>query len=163
MASNHPDLRDLPDRRRYFFGENPVRFWLILIIFGCGTALAQGKGDEPGQVLDLADKARGLEARKLLRQAIKVISEQKKTGTGAEMDALLVRLAQGIEKSGQTQSEILSIFGEKTSKTVVRQVYFRRYREQWIFEKPVPLTIVFDCIKGREPKVLTVLVSSGKN
>jgi hypothetical protein len=136
---------------------------LISIVFGCGAALAQDERSEQGRLLDLADKAQGPEARKLLRQAIKVFSQETKTRTQGEMDALLVRLAKGIEKSAQTQQEILGIFGEKAAKTVARQIYFRRYRELWILEKPVPLTIVFDCIKGREPQVLTVIVSSGKN
>jgi len=138
-----------------------VGFILVFILWTGAPARSQEDGDEPGRLLELATKAQGKEARDLLGRAVKALAEGKQPKTQAEMEALLVRLARGIENSAQTQKEILGIFGD-CQKTEVRQVYFRRYREQWIFETP-RLTVVFDCIKGRDPRVLTVLVPSSEN
>jgi hypothetical protein len=132
----------------------------FILVFMLFTGEPEGRG-EPARLLDLAGKAQGKEARDLLGRAVKALAESKQPKTQAEMEALLMRLGRGIENTAQTQKEILGIFGG-CPKTEVRQVYFRRYREQWIFEKP-PLTVVFDCIKGREPKVLTVLVPAPEN
>jgi hypothetical protein len=137
-----------------------VGFILVLILWTGEPARSQEDGGEPGRLLDLAAKSQGKEARDLVGRAVKAIAGGKQPKTQAEIGALLLRLARGIE-SAQSQKEILGIFGD-CQKTEVRQVYFRRYREQWIFEKP-RLTVVFDCIKGREPKVLTVLVPTSEN
>ncbi|HMF16353.1 MAG TPA: hypothetical protein VKE98_04060 [Gemmataceae bacterium] len=136
-------------------------FIVVLMLWTGEPAHSQEDGGEPGRLLDLAAKARGKEARDLVGRAVKALAGGKQPKTQAEMEALLVRLARGIENSAQTQKEILGIFGD-CQKTEIRQVYFRRYREQWIFEKP-RLTVVFDCIKGKEPKVLTVLVPASEN
>ena len=150
-----------PDPRRFLFGENSMRYWFILVfvLWLDGSARPQETGSGPDQLLGLAGKARGKEAHSLLNRVIKALAEDRKS---RPQDALLSRLAQEIKRSAQSQKEIQAIFGEKVPKTVARQIYFRRYRELWTFEQPVALTIVFDCIKGNEPKVLTVYLS-GEN
>ena len=154
------NLRDLPDRRRFLFGENSMRCWFILVFVLCfyGSARPQEAKSGPERLLDLASKARGKEAHHLLNQVIEALAEEKKS---KPQDAL-IRLAREIERSAQGQKEIQAIFGEKAPKTVARQIFFRRYRELWVFEQPAPLTVVFDCIKGKEPKVLSVY-PSGEN
>jgi hypothetical protein len=144
---------------------NRMRLGIILAFLLCTseTAGSQEDGSEPGRLVELAGKAQGQEARKLLGKVIAALAEGKQPKNQAERDDLLVRLAGGIEKSAQTQNEVRAIFGDKCQKTVVRQVYFRRYREHWTFERPVRLTVVFDCIKGREPRVQTVLVGQAEN
>jgi hypothetical protein len=133
-------------------------FILVFVLWLPGSARPQEGGDEPGRLLALAGKARGKEARDLLNQVIRALAEDKKS---KPREAVLSRLSREIERSAQTQKEIQAIFGEKTPKTAARQIFFRRYRELWVFEQPA-LTVVFDCIKGKEPKVLTVY-PSGEN
>jgi len=138
-----------------------MRYWFILVfvLWLDGSARPQETGSGPDQLLGLAGKARGKEAHSLLNQVIRALADEKKS---RPQDALLRRLAREIERSAQSPKEIQAIFGKKIPRTVARQIYFRRYRELWTFEQPVPLIVVFDCIKGNEPKLSTVYLS-GEN
>ena len=41
---------------------------------------------------------------------------------------------------------------------VARQIYYRRVREQWIYERPKPGTLIeLDCARGEKPRVLRIL------
>ena len=42
-------------------------------------------------------------------------------------------------------------------KTVARQILYRRYLEQWTYDRPVPLRLLFHCPRGQEPRLLAVL------
>ena len=33
---------------------------------------------------------------------------------------------------------------------------YRRYVEQWLYDDPLPLCVVFDCVRGEEPSLQTV-------
>lgn len=39
---------------------------------------------------------------------------------------------------------------------VARQVLYRRYLEQWVYDGPEAVRIEFDCPRGQRPQVLTV-------
>jgi hypothetical protein len=39
---------------------------------------------------------------------------------------------------------------------VARQILYKRYLEQWVFDGPQPCRIEFDCQRGRSPRVVTV-------
>jgi hypothetical protein len=142
-----------------FLLGNCMRLLMLFIVLGGGAVLAQGEGEvETGQLLGKVRKAQGREARNLLSQLIKRIAVEKKPTTPAELEAV----AAEVIRVSQSQKDIQNLFGEGKEKSVARQIGYGSYREQWIFEHP-SLTVVFDCIKGREPKVLTVLVSPGEN
>jgi hypothetical protein len=55
---------------------------------------------------------------------------------------------------GMTAGEVRPLLGPP--KRVARQVLFRRYIEQWTYDRPLALCINFNCIKGQEPHVLSV-------
>lgn len=147
-----------------FEGKTCMRpaFLILFTLFFGGTALSQEAGTDPGRLLDLAAKAQSQEARRILSQVIKILGENKKLRPQEDLDVLTERFARSVEKSARTAKEVQAIFGEKTQKTIARQIYYRRYQEQWVFDMAVRLTVVFDCIKGREPTVLAVLVPIGE-
>jgi hypothetical protein len=134
----------------------------LVAVMVAGPAVCQ-VADTPAKLLDLAGKTQGKEARRRLGQVVSLLGEGKMTRTREEMDSLATRLAQEVEKCAKTPREVLEIFGEKTPKAVARQVFFRRYYEQWVFDQPVRIVVVFDCIKGKEAKLLSLFVPEREN
>ena len=39
---------------------------------------------------------------------------------------------------------------------VARQILYHRYREQWIYDAPVPVRLTFECLRGQKPQLLSV-------
>jgi hypothetical protein len=52
------------------------------------------------------------------------------------------------------QSEVRKLLGPP--KRIARQILYRRYLEQWVYDGPKPVRIDFNCVRGEEPKILTV-------
>jgi hypothetical protein len=57
-------------------------------------------------------------------------------------------------RPGMTPAEVRRLLGPPDR--IARQILYRRYLEQWIYDDPPALRIVFDCLKGQEPHVQTV-------
>jgi hypothetical protein len=57
-------------------------------------------------------------------------------------------------RPGMTAAEVRASLGQPHR--IARQILFRRYLEQWTFEGPTRMVLEFDCLKGQEPRVLTV-------
>ena len=55
---------------------------------------------------------------------------------------------------GMPQSEVQHLFGPP--KRIARQILYRRYMEQWVYDGKKPVRIEFSCGRGEEPKILTV-------
>jgi hypothetical protein len=55
---------------------------------------------------------------------------------------------------GLSQKEVLRLRGQPQHKA--RQILYRRYREQWVYDEPNAVRIEFDCVRGQEPRILTV-------
>jgi hypothetical protein len=55
---------------------------------------------------------------------------------------------------GMTAADVRKRLGPPAR--VARQVFYRRWVDQWLYEQPAPLCITFDGIKGGEAHVLTV-------
>jgi hypothetical protein len=51
-------------------------------------------------------------------------------------------------------AQLRSLLGHP--KTVARQVLYRRYLEQWVYDRPAGLCLVFHCTKGQEPRLQRV-------
>jgi hypothetical protein len=56
---------------------------------------------------------------------------------------------------GMTPAQVRKILGEP--KRIARQVLYRRYLEQWIYEDASHTVIEFDCVKGRLSRVINRL------
>ncbi len=50
-----------------------------------------------------------------------------------------------------TQPEVKKLFGEPTR--VARQILFRRYLEQWVYDGAQPIRIEFNGLRGQEPRI----------
>jgi SmpA / OmlA family len=57
-------------------------------------------------------------------------------------------------RPGMTQDEVRRLLGPP--KRVARQILYRRYLEQWVYEGGNAVRIEFDCVRGKEPQILTV-------
>jgi hypothetical protein len=55
---------------------------------------------------------------------------------------------------GTTQEQVRKFLGPP--RKVARQILYRRYLEQWVYEGPNAARIEFDCVRGKEPQILTV-------
>jgi hypothetical protein len=55
---------------------------------------------------------------------------------------------------GMPMSEVREAYGPPSR--IARQVLYRRFLEQWTYDRPNPVIIEFDCLKGQEPRVLTL-------
>jgi hypothetical protein len=55
---------------------------------------------------------------------------------------------------GLSQKEVLRLRGQPQHKA--RQILYRRYREQWVYDEPNAVRVEFDCVRGQEPRILTV-------
>ncbi len=53
-----------------------------------------------------------------------------------------------------TQADVRRVLGPP--KHIARQILYRRYLEQWVYDGPNSVRIEFDCVRGKEPQILTV-------
>jgi hypothetical protein len=106
-------------------------------------------GNDPVGLLLLSRLADEAAARRLRRKVFSVLDEQRHTATPAELDALAARLARRLPQAAHGPAEVQELLGTPTQ--VARQVLYRRYLEQWTYDRPVRLCVVFDCLKGQDP------------
>ncbi len=57
-------------------------------------------------------------------------------------------------RPGMTQDEVRRLLGPP--RRTARQILYRRYLEQWVYDGPGAVRIEFDCVRGKEPQILTV-------
>jgi hypothetical protein len=108
-------------------------------------------GNDPVGLLLLSGLAEEKAAQRLRQKVFLLLKEQRETATQAELDALASRLARSLPEATRSPVEVKEILGAPTQ--VSRQVLYRRYLEQWIYDSPVPLCAVFDCLKGQDPSL----------
>ncbi len=63
------------------------------------------------------------------------------------------RNAQRVQ-AGMPPAEVRRLLGPPDR--IARQILYRRYLEQWIYDAPLALRIGFDCLPGQDPQVQTV-------
>jgi hypothetical protein len=57
-------------------------------------------------------------------------------------------------RAGMSIEEVQTLLGPPNR--IARQILYRRCAEQWIYDTPEGLWINWDCLKGQEPRVLSV-------
>lgn len=55
-------------------------------------------------------------------------------------------------KHGMTPEQVRQLMGDP--KHIARQIFYHRYREQWLYEAAVPIRLTFDCPRGQKPQLL---------
>lgn len=53
---------------------------------------------------------------------------------------------------GMTPEEVFRLVG--SPKQIARQIFYHRYREQWMYEVPLRARVTFDCVRGQKPQLL---------
>lgn len=107
-------------------------------------------------ILEQVAQAEPPQARKALQSLLRAIEKDNALPPRERAD-LTARLAGLIQAKALTQAEVLEVLGEKTPRSLSRQVLFRRYREQWTYERPLRLIVIWDVRRGQEPILKAVL------
>lgn len=55
-------------------------------------------------------------------------------------------------KRGMTPQQVRQLVG--APKHISRQIFYHRYREQWLYDAAVPVRLTFDCPRGQKPQLL---------
>ncbi len=114
-------------------------------------------GDDPVQLLDLAGLADAKDAARLREQVKQLLLDRKRVAGPEELDALARRLAVVLPTATRSPAEVQEVLGPPRS--TARQILYRRYVEQWHYDSPLSLCVVFDARKGQEPRLQTVHVT----
>jgi hypothetical protein len=115
--------------------------------------LAKDAKRDPSKLAPLVEQVSRKDGRRLLRSWIKIQDEENPLPI-TERNAAFVK---ALPRAARAPDEILEVMGGGSPKTVVRQFFYRRYREQWIFEHPLRCCVVFDCVRGKDFWLLSVL------
>jgi hypothetical protein len=110
---------------------------------------------DPRKLTEFVDQLSGKDARRMLKQMVKSVSAD---GNAAKKERLAAAILRAMPRVARTPDELLEITGSDCPKTVVRQIFYRHYREQWVFEHPIRCCVVFDCVKGKDPRLLAALL-----
>jgi hypothetical protein len=114
----------------------------------------QKAGPDPVQLLLLVPLAREEAARKMRRRVHDLLTAHKGSATPAELEALADRLAALLPRTVRSPAGVREVLGPPCQ--VARQILYRRYLEQWTYDSPLPLYVLFDCRKGEEPRLQSV-------
>ena len=137
----------------------PLRFCVpaacaLVFAFGPPSGKAQDQEDV-AKTLELAAKAEPKEALRHLTKVIKEL-ETDKTLTKTERLDLTGRVAQVLSEKTRLPEDVLAVMGPKTSKQVVRQIYYRRHLEYWLYERPLRIGVILEHNKGQDPFVRAI-------
>jgi hypothetical protein len=111
--------------------------------------------DDPVALLLLLPLADDQNAGRLRKQVHDLLNEMKVPA--AEQAKLAARLAAVLPETVRSMDEARQVFGPP--RQTARQIFFRRYAEEWSFDSPLPLCLVFDCRTGQVPRLQTVRVN----
>jgi hypothetical protein len=106
--------------------------------------------ETPQGLLDRAERAEPAEARLLLRKVVELLRKEappNQADLGRKFGELL-------QRNARVPADVTEVLGPP--ERIARQVLYRRYREQWLYDAPVPLVAVFDVATGDTPRILTV-------
>jgi hypothetical protein len=124
------------------------------------TARRARAGNDPVALLGLVPLVSDQEARGIRQQVKALLAERKQIAGPEEQDRLLRDLARVLPAAARTPAALRELLGPPQK--VLRQVLYRRYREQWHYDTPLSVCVVLDGARGQEARVQTVLVPDGK-
>jgi hypothetical protein len=133
-----------------FFVATGWQFGLIAV-----PTFAQGTKEVDGS--SLLEAARKLEGQESLRLLERVAQTMKSARPGTQA-SLRRRFIETLAEKARSPADVLLVLGPKTEKQVSRQLLYRRYLEQWIYESPAPAVILLDYQKGQDPVLRTIFI-----
>jgi len=135
-------------------GQVMKKLLLTMVAACCVIPTADAGGDDVAnirKVLTAALNADKTLAREAAQRAIELLDQKKIPAQ--EVDRLAGRTLEVLRHTIETPADVRAIFPQAK---VIRQVLYRRYREQWTTTHPLAIRIVFDCRRGREPERVSV-------
>ena len=121
------------------------------------AALRANAAQDPLRLLLLTAVVEDAEAERLRQQIHSLLPAWKRTASAADLLHLTALLMQTV----QTPAELRQVLGAPTR--VTRQMIHRRYLEQWTYDAPGGLCVVWDCPRGLEPRLRAIHLLGGKN
>jgi len=121
------------------------------------AAREEKAGQDPVHLLLLCSLTEAEDGRRLRQRVAAILARERKSASAVELTTLAAKVATALPQAATSFTEVREILGRP--ETVTRQVLFRRYVEQWDYERPLPLLLVFDCRKGQEPRLQSVHVN----
>ena len=83
-----------------------------------------------------------------------ILVEDKKLHGNAALTAQFLACVE--KKFARTPDHAAYVLDSQAKKVVARQVYFRHYREQWVYESPVSVSVVVVAKKGEGRRIQSV-------
>jgi hypothetical protein len=114
-------------------------------------------GNDPVLLLELVPLADTAAAGKLRREIDRVLT----LVPAEEREAVAVKVAPLLPAAAPTPQELQQLLGPPAQ--VSRQAVYRRCVEQWRYDTPLPLCVIWQAESGREAQILTVHPLSAKN
>jgi hypothetical protein len=136
--------------------------WLltgVLTIAAPCPTLGQEASETPQKLLAQAAQAAEQDARDILKKIVATLREEKDLPDRAKFAR---RFAEVLARVVHRPEHAQAIFG-MSEKTVARQVVFHRYIEQWTYDHPLSICLVFDYRKGSDPKLSGAHALQGVN
>lgn len=111
-------------------------------------------GRDPAELIRLANRTEDQQARELLRKVLAILVEDKKLHGDEKLTAQFLNCLE--RKFARTPDHAAYVLDSQAKKNVARQVFFRHYREQWVYEAPVSVWVVVIAKKGEGRRLQSV-------
>jgi hypothetical protein len=122
-------------------------------------ALAREKsaGTDPKKLVELAGMVDAAHARKLLQRVYQLLQQEK----GADRADARTQFTRILPRVARSPMEVKEVLGAPAPAQVSRQLFYRRYREVWVYASPFGLVVIFDCVRGNDPYLYAVVSVPG--
>lgn len=110
-------------------------------------------GNDPVQLLLLTPAANEADAKRLRAEINLILRQFRPTVDGEAVFQLSKRFAESVPRTA-SPLEVQELLG--IAKSSSRQILYRRYIEQWVYDSPLTLSVVFEHPKGQEPHLYLV-------
>jgi hypothetical protein len=119
------------------------------------AARRQKAGKDPAALLELVPLLDARQAARVREQVRALLMDRQLIAGPEELELLTRRIAHALPGAARSPAEVRELLG--APKQILRQVLYRRYVEQWIYDTPLTLCVVLHALKGQEARVQTVL------
>ena len=117
----------------------------------------QQAGNDPVRLLELCPLVEAADADELRRKAAELIA----VAPAARQEELASKIAPLLASAALGPGEVRQLLGTPTR--IARQMVYRRHVEQWVYDDPLPLCVVWQASRGHDVRILTVHPLTRKN
>jgi hypothetical protein len=116
-------------------------------------------GEDPVLLLELVPLLAEKEASGVRQQVKGLLLKRKQIAGPEELEKLAEGVARALPAAARSPAEVRQVLG--TPREVLRQVLYRRALEQWHYDTPLSLCVMFAAARGQPARVQTVQVPGG--